>query len=145
MPTTTANGISVGTRRTTHADDTFRYTGVIRHNGQTIADCGHHHTNRDQPGYRTPSARTCAERLLDGARKQRIADRYATDYRNSWQAAARLGSGTRRNIEQAKAAAAARADAYLAAVATVRALLDPADVDLRTEDEVLAPYRLPLI
>lgn len=144
MNATATNGLTTGTRRTRLADDTYRYTGLIRHHGTVIAECGHEHTNRDQPRYHTPSARTCAERILDGARRRSTADRYATEYRDAWKGMARAMGGSVKAGEKAKATAAAHAAHYLAAVDTVRALLDPNIVDMRTEAEILAYYQLPL-
>jgi hypothetical protein len=101
-----------------------RFAGVVRVGRTVLVDCGHEHTNRDwTTGTGGRSAVDCAQRILAGAANPATADRYATETRNRWIALTSAAGHvhTAATIAAAKAAAAEDADAYLAAVATVRA------------------------
>ena len=140
MTATTAP--KAGTRRVRYADDSFRYVGQVRQGARVVTECGHEHLNRDVTTQTSGvSARDCAERIISGAHRQRRADDHAARYRS----AVRPATYGRKAADLARADAEARAEAFLAAVDAVRALLDPADIDLRTAAEVAAPYRLPLL
>lgn len=62
--------LSIGTRRAG-----ARYEGVIREGGQVIAECGHAHRNRDEPGREGPSARSCITELAQATRDEATVDR----------------------------------------------------------------------
>jgi transposase-like protein len=60
----------IGTRRAG-----ARYEGVIRDGRNVIAECGHAHRNRDEPGREGPSARSCITELAQATRDETAADR----------------------------------------------------------------------
>lgn len=119
--TATAGSVRVGTRR--DGDD---HVGVIRDGRTVVVECGHAHTNRDMTtGANGRSARDCADRILRGARIPATAEHYRGEISRSWERLAWSGAFVHPQsvIAAAKVAAAAAADAYLLAVATVRAVL----------------------
>jgi hypothetical protein len=111
--------VTAGTRR--HGDQ--QYTGVVRHGRRVITDCGHIHTNRDMTYPSSGlSARDCADRIIRGARRPATADSYADSIRTAWTRLSPI-TFTASTIAAAKTGAQTAADAYLAAVALVRAYL----------------------
>lgn len=126
MPTATVtSGLAIGTRRTDHGTAGYTYTGILRHHGHIVAECGHEHTNRDvTSGANGRSAADCARDILAGAYNAHTADHNADVFRNRWVNLTRGGFvASKTTIELAKVSAAQAADTYEAAVATTRAFL----------------------
>lgn len=144
MQTTQTRGLTVGTRRTGTAHDGYTYTGVLRHNGRAVVECGHQHTNRDMSsGANGRSAADCARDVLAGARNAHTAASNTAGFRDRWLKLTRGGFVTPESvIDAARASAAQAADAYEAAVAATRAHLDQYP-DMPTP--VVAPDEPPVI
>lgn len=122
-------GLRVSTRRVAGGVDgrDFAYVGLVKLGRTVIADCGHEHANRDwSTGVAGGSAKSCAESILDGARRPATAEHVAGRLRTA-PIGLRPGAGFEHpagTIEAAKAAAEKNAAGYLAAVAAVREHLD---------------------
>lgn len=101
----------------------FAYVGLVKLGRKVLAECGHEHANRDwSTGVAGGSAKSCAESILDGARRPATAEHVAGRLRTA-PVGLRPGAGFAHpagTIEAARAAAEANAAGYLAAVATVR-------------------------
>lgn len=125
MNTVTRTALTVGTRRINLGNGQHAYTGVLRHNGRIVVECGHQHTNRDvTSGINGRSASDCARDVLAGARNDHTARHNAQTMRNGWLKLTRGGFVTSKTtIDKAKMHAAQRADAYGSAVAATRAFL----------------------
>ncbi len=129
-PAADPGALVVSTRRVAsssgHRD--YRYIGLIRRGrrGPIVAECGHEHTNRTdstKPGGR--SAVDCAYDVLEGAADPAIAEHVSMRWADRWQALTR-GTGhtyTAETIAKTRAASAADAQAYLAAVEAARAAM----------------------
>lgn len=119
-------GLTVGTRRTESGTDTgYAYTGLIRIGRKVAADCGHLHRNRDKPTHHHGrSARGCAERILNAARRPDYATEIVTEVRDGWM---RQQSGpwqvTAAMVEQFKANCARDADLLAEKIAALRTLV----------------------
>jgi hypothetical protein len=133
-PVRPAAPVVAGTRRVPGANDRdFRYVGVVRVNGgrggstgRIVAECGHEHANRDwSTGAAGGSAKDCARQIIAGAQNPATAEHTAKRIRTA-PTGLRPGAGFQHpagTIEAAAAIATSNAEAYLAAVATVRAHL----------------------
>lgn len=115
---------AIGTRRTTLADSTYRYTGVITAGTTTLADCGHQHRNRDQTT-RTggTSARDCITLLLRATVLPALAEQLTTEAANAWQALTRGFGAPADTIARAKAESAKAAAAMLGRITALREAL----------------------
>jgi hypothetical protein len=111
-------GLRPGSRRVpgTNGRD-FAYIGLVRDGHTVIVECGHTHNNRDWNG-----ATDCARAILAGAANPNVAAATAETIRYRWTGLTRAAGHTHgtATITAAKTAAHADADAYLAAVDTVR-------------------------
>jgi hypothetical protein len=118
------NRLRPGSRRVPGINDRdFRYVGVIRRADRIVVECGHEHTNRDW-STRENSAVDCARDIIAGAVNPDFAERTAQRRRRAWESLTRSTGFTApaSTITAARITAADDAQAYLAAVATVRAL-----------------------
>jgi hypothetical protein len=135
----TPAGLRASTKRVAGGADgrDWSFVGVVRLGRAIVAECGHLHANRDWPtGTVTGSAKSCAERILDGARRPAAAEHNARQLRT-----APLGlhpaagfqhpAGT---IEAAREIAEKNEASYLAAVVAVREHLDTLEEPLPDTD-----------
>lgn len=113
--------LTIGTRRVENSSSgyrDYRHIGVLRAGVDTVAECGHEHTNRDcSTKTNGTSAADCIRQAARAADKHdtypAIRESLVRDFRNGWQRLRRGGfsvpTGT---IERAKQESAAKADAY---------------------------------
>lgn len=109
--------VTIGTRRAPADDDSgdYYYTGVLRHNGKVIAECGHYHANRDMTGRNGTSASDCMRYTVRATIVPALRDSTAEKLRTAWQQLT-AGAGftfPKQTVARAKEDAEAEARAYL--------------------------------
>jgi hypothetical protein len=101
----------------------WSYVGLVKLGRKVVAECGHLHANRDWPaGVAGGSAKSCAESILDGARRPATAEHTAKRIRTA-PLGLRPAAGFQHpagTIEAAREIAEKNEATYLAAVAAVR-------------------------
>jgi hypothetical protein len=137
-------GLRVSTRRVAGGVDgrDFAYVGLVKLGRTVVAECGHEHANRDWAAtVAGGSAKSCAESILDGARRPATAEHVARKIRTA-PLGLRPAAGFQHpagTIEAARAAAEKNEAGYLAAVATVREHLDTLEEPLPGTDTPTTP------
>lgn len=135
----TPTGLRVSTRRVAGGVDgrDFAYVGLVKLGRRVVAECGHEHANRDWSAtVAGGSAKSCAESILDGARRPATAEHVAKRIRTA-PLGLRPAAGFEHpagTIEAARAAAEKNTATYLAAVAAVREHLDTLEEPLPDTD-----------
>lgn len=115
--------LKAGTKRSGDEHTGFRYTGVLRHRGRIVIECGHTHHNRDiSTRVNGEAASVCARMILRGAQNPATAEHTASNFRTAWMNLTR-GTGfqvPKSVIEGAQQRSQKNAEDYLEKVAEIR-------------------------
>jgi hypothetical protein len=140
-------GLRVSTRRVAGGADgrDWSYVGLVKLGRRVVAECGHLHANRDWSAtVAGGSAKSCAESILDGARRPATAEHVAKRIRTA-PLGLRPGAGFQHpagTIEAAREIAEKNEASYLAAVAAVREHLPNLEEPLPNTEPAAEPAAL---